>query len=49
MRSGGCKGGDDRFYDKFVPLADRIYDDHLATLRKEDEAAKRATQKQKKR
>jgi len=32
---GGCKAGDDRFYEEYVPRADRIYDDHLEQLRKE--------------
>lgn len=32
---GGDKTGDDRWYEKFVPIADRLYDEHLATLRKE--------------
>lgn len=32
---GGDKTGDDRFYDRMVPAADRLYDDHLAELRKE--------------
>lgn len=32
---GGRKGGDDRWYDEFVPLADRLYDQHLAELREE--------------
>ena len=32
---GGDKTGDGRFYEVFVPIADRLYDDHLATLRKE--------------
>jgi hypothetical protein len=32
---GGDKTGDDRFYETFVPLADRLYDDHLEELRKE--------------
>ncbi len=32
---GGDKTGDDRWYEKFVPVADRLYDEHLATLRKE--------------
>jgi hypothetical protein len=32
---GGDKTGDDRFYDRMVPLADRLYDDQLAQLRKE--------------
>jgi hypothetical protein len=32
---GGDKTGDDRWYGTHVPLADRLYDDHLATLKKE--------------
>ena len=29
---GGDKTGDDRWYDVHVPLADRLYDDHLKQL-----------------
>lgn len=29
---GGDKTGDDRFYDRIIPLADRLYDDHLQEL-----------------
>lgn len=29
---GGDKTGDKRWYDKFVPIADRLYDEHLAQL-----------------
>lgn len=32
---GGKKTSDDRWYDTFVPLADRLYDEHLALLKKE--------------
>jgi hypothetical protein len=32
---GGDKTGDDRWYEEYVPLADRLYDEHLAALRKE--------------
>jgi hypothetical protein len=32
---GGDKTGDGRFYEKFIPVADRLYDDHLEALRKE--------------
>lgn len=32
---GGDKTGDDRFYDRYVALADRLYDEHLDELRKE--------------
>ena len=30
---GGDKTGDDRFYEQFVPLADRLYDEHSKELR----------------
>lgn len=33
---GGNKGGDDRFYEEMVPRADRLFDEHLAALDKED-------------
>jgi len=32
---GGDKTGNDRFYDQYVPIADRIYDAHLDELYKE--------------
>ncbi|MCY3875203.1 MAG: type II toxin-antitoxin system RelE/ParE family toxin [Rhodobacteraceae bacterium] len=32
---GGDKTGDDRFYKRFVPLADRLYDEHLNELEEE--------------
>ena len=32
---GGDKTGDNRFYKRFVPLADRLYDDHLKELKDE--------------
>ena len=32
---GGEKTGNDRWYEKYVPIADRLYDEHLGTLRKE--------------
>lgn len=32
---GGDKTGDDRWYERFVPWADQIYDHHLAELDKE--------------
>jgi len=31
---GGDKAGDDRFYDRMIPLADRLYDEHLEELRR---------------
>ncbi|MXV79078.1 MAG: addiction module toxin RelE [Chloroflexi bacterium] len=32
---GGDKTGNDRFYEEFVPFADRLYDDYLLELRQE--------------
>jgi hypothetical protein len=32
---GGDKTGDDRWYEINVPVADRLYDEHLAQLRRE--------------
>lgn len=32
---GGDKTGDDRFYERMVPVADELYDEHLEELRKE--------------
>ena len=32
---GGDKTGDARFYDRMIPIADRLYDDHLVELDKE--------------
>ncbi len=32
---GGDKTGDDRWYEKFVPVADRLYQQHLDELREE--------------
>ncbi|MBZ5610438.1 MAG: type II toxin-antitoxin system RelE/ParE family toxin [Acidobacteriia bacterium] len=40
---GGDKTGDHRWYDVNVPLADRLYDQHLAELKKE--ASKEGSQK----
>ncbi|WP_273660212.1 type II toxin-antitoxin system RelE/ParE family toxin, partial [Pseudomonas aeruginosa] len=33
---GGDKTGDDRWYELNVPIADRLYDEHLHQLREED-------------
>ena len=35
---GGDKTGDDRWYEKNVPLADRIYDGYLKELKEEGNA-----------
>jgi hypothetical protein len=32
---GGNKAGDDRFYERMIPLADRLYDGHLDEIRRE--------------
>jgi hypothetical protein len=32
---GGCKTGDNRFYKKYVPIADDLYDVHLQELKNE--------------
>ncbi|MBI1774304.1 MAG: type II toxin-antitoxin system RelE/ParE family toxin [Proteobacteria bacterium] len=32
---GGDKTGDDRFYERYVPIADKLYDVHLEELKKE--------------
>lgn len=32
---GGDKTGNDRWYDVHVPIADRLYDEHLEQLRKD--------------
>ena len=33
---GGNKGGDDRWYERFVPVADDLYEQHLRELAAED-------------
>lgn len=40
---GGDKTGDDRFYEIYVPLADAIYDAHLAELKAEKDKAQKAS------
>ncbi|MFB2894242.1 type II toxin-antitoxin system RelE/ParE family toxin [Aerosakkonemataceae cyanobacterium BLCC-F50] len=32
---GGDKTGDNRFYEKYVPIADRLYDEYLTELQQE--------------
>jgi hypothetical protein len=32
---GGDKTGNNRFYDEYVPIADRLYDEYLEELRRE--------------
>jgi hypothetical protein len=33
---GGDKTGNTRWYDEFVPVADRLFDEHLAALKREE-------------
>ncbi len=33
---GGSKGGDDRWYEKYIPIADRLYGKHLNELDNEE-------------
>jgi hypothetical protein len=35
---GGDKTGNDRWYEEFVPVADRLFDEHLETLKSEGNA-----------
>lgn len=35
---GGDKSGDRRFYERIVPLADRLYQEHLDELARKDES-----------
>jgi hypothetical protein len=35
LLTGGDKTGNDRWYEETVPLADRIYDEHIEQLQKE--------------
>lgn len=32
---GGNKTGDNRWYETYIPIADRLYDEHLEQLKKE--------------
>lgn len=32
---GGDKTGDKRFYERMIPIADRLYEEHIETLKKE--------------
>jgi hypothetical protein len=34
---GGDKTGSDRWYEEFVPVADRLFDEHLAALKREEQ------------
>lgn len=34
---GGDKTGDHRFYERMIPIADALYDDHLVNLAREND------------
>lgn len=34
---GGQKAGDDKWYDKMIPMADKLFTDHLKTLKSEED------------
>jgi hypothetical protein len=38
---GGDKTGNARWYEEHVPIADRLYDEHLETLRREEQARRK--------
>ena len=33
---GGNKGGDDQWYKTFIPIADKLYNEHLDEISKEE-------------
>ena len=35
LLTGGDKTGDDRFYARHIPVADKLYNEHIEALRKE--------------
>lgn len=35
LLTGGDKTGNERWYEEFVPIADRLYEEHWVALRKE--------------
>jgi len=35
LLTGGDKTGNDRWYEEIVPIADRLYEEHLVALEKE--------------
>ena len=35
LLTGGDKTGDNRFYDKYIPMADRLYDQYIEELQQE--------------
>lgn len=45
---GGDKTGKDRWYEEFIPVADRLYDEHLAELAARNSGRHRASTKRRK-
>ncbi|MEO9170384.1 MAG: type II toxin-antitoxin system RelE/ParE family toxin [Candidatus Baltobacteraceae bacterium] len=37
---GGDKGGDDRWYDVYIPIADKLYDEHMQQIQNEQNPKK---------
>ena len=42
---GGNKGGDDQFYDRMLPIADAIYDEHLEQIQRERRSTREPEEK----
>lgn len=36
MLIGGCKTGQDNWYETVVPIADRLFDEHLQAVEREE-------------
>ena len=47
MLIGGNKAGDDQFYERMVPVADRIYDKHLVELEEDRQQAEQQQDRRK--
>ena len=45
---GGDKAGDESWYDKFVPIADKLFDEHLRVIKKEEKEQQAKEQRQRK-
>jgi hypothetical protein len=41
LLAGGDKTGDGRWYDRMIPVADRLYDEHLADIADHDSPARK--------
>lgn len=38
---GGNKAGNDQFYREMIPVADRLYDEHLAEISQDNEGSRK--------